>query len=703
MTAALSRNVPGTLSGALSVALSVVLLLGACAKAPPPATLAQARTALAQEHPREAAALLKSLIQAAPDDGAARALLAEALLDTGDIDEAQRQLAEANRLRAPRSALRVSECRVAAYTQTLSEALLACTPGLGETAAERAALYLQAGLAQVRAEHAAMALPDLAAALREQPGWFLAQREQALALAAAGDDMAADNALRVVFAQHADNAQAWHLRGRIEFLRGQFAPAARSFSKAAALAEQHGHHELNRLAREHGIQSTLLAGESTRALTAAAALLHADASSPMAMYLHAYALAANGQRVESRAQLETLLLKQPQLAQAKVLMGVVMLGLEQAGQANMYLSNALTQLPENALAQAALHALEQSPTAPAAAFKQVRRWIEQPGQDPQWLAWGSLLTLRAGPSLTPETQFATLLGSALETTQQQLLQQVVTQLQAHQDRAALATVEAATQRQPQQAGWRLLQSATRLATNDVAGSRHAAAAAAALAPGQVQVQLAVGRLLLATGDFPGAQSALQTALALPGGRAPAARALAELAQAQGDLKGSVPWLQVAVAANPKDAALLRWLVTTLETTGDRAGAVKALRTHLEQHGETAAVLSQYAWLLRNSAPEQAVSAMKRAMELERDLVEVLSTYGALLLDQGQPLEALPLLERAAKLAPRDARVHYQLACAYQRSNNRAAARDAISEALRGGHMFDERRAAETLATSLGAR
>jgi Flp pilus assembly protein TadD len=95
--------------------------------------------------------------------------------------------------------------------------------------------------------------------------------------------------------------------------------------------------------------------------------------------------------------------------------------------------------------------------------------------------------------------------------------------------------------------------------------------------------------------------------------------------------------------------------------------------------------------------------MARALELDRDNVRVLNAYGELFLAAGKPLEALPHLERAAKIAPRNPEVHYHLALAYFATSNRSAARDAVSEALRGGHMFDDRRAAETLAEEVGAR
>ena len=88
-------------------------LLVACSPSPDD-TIAAARTALDAQRPAEAIALLKPYIAKQVDDGMARALLAEALLDTGNLEEGRREAAEADRLRAPRATLRVSGARTAA-------------------------------------------------------------------------------------------------------------------------------------------------------------------------------------------------------------------------------------------------------------------------------------------------------------------------------------------------------------------------------------------------------------------------------------------------------------------------------------------------------------------------------------------------------------------------------------------------------------
>ncbi len=137
-------------------------------------------------------------------------------------------------------------------------------------------------------------------------------------------------------------------------------------------------------------------------------------------------------------------------------------------------------------------------------------------------------------------------------------------------------------------------------------------------------------------------------------------------------------------------------------TGGAESALQFLEAELKR-GATPAKLAQYALLLQHGRPQEAIAAVKRALELQPENVEALHAYGEVLIGAGRAQEAIPYLERAAKLAPLESRLHYRLALAYSSTSNRAAARDALGEALRTGQLFDERRAAESLAEEMGVR
>ncbi len=547
----LPQGVGATVGSRAVVGASLLAtLLVACGTAPDN-TLADARAALEAQHPAKAIELLKPYISAHAEDGVARALLAEALLDSGNLVEGRREIAEADRLRAPRNTLRVSECRVAAQTMTLDEAMGRCAAAQGETATERAALYLQGGLAQLAAQHPVVAIYEIQKALQERPAWLLALQTLAVAQTQAGDDTAAEQTLAAVFKLAANAPESFHLQGELAFLRRQYPAAATAFAKAAAAATQSP--EMNAKAQEHQVQALLLALQPKPALEVATGLARASGATPLDKFLYGQALAADGQFLEARNALEDLLLKSPNLVQAKIVVGICLLQLGQAGQADMYLRNALIDLPENALAVAALAALEQHRSAPEQAYQRVQAKFNGSEQDPNWLAWGGLLQLRQPPE---------------------------------------------------------------------------------------------------------------------------------------------------VAAD--EFNLLHQKVMVLLHAGDRPGALALVKTELAKR-EKPETLAEYAALIAATDFPGAQKAMARALELDRDNVMVLNAYGELFLAAGKPLEALPHLERATKIAPRNPSVQYHLALAYFATSNRSAARDAITEALRGGHMFDDRRAAETLAEEVGAR
>lgn len=531
--------------GVLAVALA------GCARAPEVAPLEAARAALEAGRPAEAVALLKPHVVEQVEDGIARALLAEALLDMGNLTEAKLQLAEADRLRAPRSQLRVSECRIATQTNELAEALRRCSTVVAESPAEKAALHLHAGHAQREAGHPQAALEHYARALEQIPRWEPALRGKALALALAGDDAAADQAVEALVGNSRDQAGAWHLRGEIEFLRGRYPTATRAFTTAAELAAKSGQADLQQRAREHQVQSLLMAQDNEAAFMAAKALQADFPRALVPLFQEAQALGAQGQLVEARGRLDEFLRTQSENLHAKLLMGILLLGLGQPGQAEMFLHNVEIKLPGNGLVQATAAAVARHPGQPEKAFAEVRPWVFGNRQDARWLAWGGLLLPRAA-----------------------------------------------------------------LVANE----------------------------------------------------------------------GIIDPLKAEVAQRLR--------------VGGPESALQYLEAELKR-GATAGKLAQYALLLQHGRPQEAIAALKRALELDPENGDALNAYGEVLITAGRAQEAIPFLERAAKLAPDDPRLHYRLALAYSSTSNRSGARDALGEALRSGQLFDERRAAETLAVEMG--
>jgi len=64
-------------------------------------------------------------------------------------------------------------------------------------------------------------------------------------------------------------------------------------------------------------------------------------------------------------------------------------------------------------------------------------------------------------------------------------------------------------------------------------------------------------------------------------------------------------------------------------------------------------------------PQAAISILRGALKSKQDFADARYLLGKILLAEGAAPEAAQHLEAAAKVAPEDAKIHYQLGRAYQ--------------------------------------
>jgi predicted Zn-dependent protease len=92
---------------------------------------------------------------------------------------------------------------------------------------------------------------------------------------------------------------------------------------------------------------------------------------------------------------------------------------------------------------------------------------------------------------------------------------------------------------------------------------------------------------------------------------------------------------------------------------------------------------------------------ERAYKLSKGSPNVADTYAWALITNNQPKAALPILEEAAKAAPKVPAIHYHLAVAQQRTGNQAAARSTLEALQKSGADYPDKAAAEKLYKELG--
>ena len=111
-----------------------------------------------------------------------------------------------------------------------------------------------------------------------------------------------------------------------------------------------------------------------------------------------------------------------------------------------------------------------------------------------------------------------------------------------------------------------------------------------------------------------------------------------------------------------------------------AEAIPELRKELELSPENPNVESSLAFaLLQTSQKDEARTLLAKVTNAAPEQAEAQYQYGKLLLDDGNPADAIAHLQAAEKLDPEKDYVHYQLQSAYRRvGNTEAAAREAAA-------------------------
>lgn len=308
-------------------------------------------------------------------------------------------------------------------------------------------------------------------------------------------------------------------------------------------------------------------------------------------------------------------------------------------------------------------------------------------------------------------------------------------MQANQYGAALDRFTQATTAQPRNALYWLQSARAQLALNQPAAARSSLMKADQLQPNWLPVVGALALIDLRQGNGQAALSRVNAllarepkdpgALALKGDIEFALHQPAAAMSAYTEAQALRPSAAVAVklyrvrlathAADPiqpLQAWLARepadWLVRGvlgdyyLSVMHSPQQAIPQLRAVLRQVPNDLAVLNNLAWALRHSDGAQAESLAERAYHLAPNVAAVNDTLGWILAERGQGSEALPYLARAVKLAPQNAQIAYHYAYTLSKTGRRAEARKVLSRILASPQPFNARHKAQQLLARLGA-
>ena len=107
-------------------------------------------------------------------------------------------------------------------------------------------------------------------------------------------------------------------------------------------------------------------------------------------------------------------------------------------------------------------------------------------------------------------------------------------------------------------------------------------------------------------------------------------------------------------------------------------------------------LNNLAWIYTEQHDPKALPLAEKAYKLAPGSPGIMDTYGWALIAHDQPKVALPILEKAAKAAPKAWTIQYHLAVAQARSGDRSGARSTLEALQKTGASYPEKPAAEKL-------
>ena len=562
--------------------LALLSLLAACGPRGEK-LLGRAEASLAGGDYRAAMIDLRNYVAKHPENSRARAQLALAMLEMGDVAGSEIELAKARDLGAERKDIVVPECRLLAIRGSYEQVLKDCAD-TGDAAVD-GDLATSRGDALLGLDRIAESRANFEAALRVHPDSLPAIQGLAAATFAADGADAAREVFEGAPESVKDRPRFWLALGASEVRSGDLEAAETAFTKAAQLSADNIESR-DRLAALAGLtEAQLRQGKNTEAVASSETLLEAAPKSPVAKMLRGQALAATGDLAAARTLFEEAVSADPENAQARMLLGLVTMQQGNLGQAEMHLAQVVSRDPDNVRAQQLLAMVRSQLQTPQATLDALKPALGQPTTDPALLTLASRLSLQSGnrnealgylaqaseaaAKGTPESQLdvasAYIAAGDLEKATQVLEAMPQGTGATGLQRETLLAAMLLRQGKPDEAVARadalVKQSPSDPAARNIAGGVYAVAGKAdraraewrrviELKPDDVGARMNLARLDLAEGKPDAAAAELQQALDKDPKNLLATLGMAAIAQARNDPREVERWLQKAAADHP---------------------------------------------------------------------------------------------------------------------------------------------------------
>jgi putative PEP-CTERM system TPR-repeat lipoprotein len=207
--------------------------------------------------------------------------------------------------------------------------------------------------------------------------------------------------------------------------------------------------------------------------------------------------------------------------------------------------------------------------------------------------------------------------------------------------------------------------------------------------------IAEGDLLLKQKKPALAAKAYEQAFAIDKNSALLIKLHASLDQA-GKSKEATPRLLHWLKEHPNDASTRMYLAEFYLMSGQSKLAVEQYTIIVQQHPKYAPALNNLASAYQQEKDPRALEYAEKAHQLAPESPAILDTLGWILIEKGNIVRGLPLLQKAFSLMPQAGEIRYHLAFALAKSGDKTQARKELEQLLATGKNFPGIDEAKTL-------
>jgi putative PEP-CTERM system TPR-repeat lipoprotein len=686
----------------------------------------------------------------------ARLSIASLHIDSGDYDEARRQVVEIRKL-VPRSPMAGYLDALIAFRQRDYAVARGAVLRALDVAPDHMPSVLLRGVVEFAQGSQDMAQQYLERVVQRAPDNLYARRLLIASLAKSGKTQRALDILEPALPQYPEDSALMALAGEVYLLSNQFAKASQFFEKAATL-DRH-----NAGART-GVGLTRLAlGETDDALRHFESASRMDSSQSHADVLLITLHLRRANYDAALKAMETLERKQPDNPLTYNLKAAIYLGKKDARTARTYLSRALELNPLYVPAAVTLAQLDIEEKKPHAARRRLEAILEKDKDNVEALlslasfgrrigatrdeqiAWLNRATRASPRSTRPPLMLARLhaqAGNAAQALAAAGWAQVISpdnlevlyllgsiQVAAGQKELALTTYRRIASLQPD-SPVALLRLANALAASaDDSAAASALGRALSLKPDYIDAQVALAHLHVRAGKLSEAKAIArqlkeqETTFAigrsLEGDVLMAQKRFADAAEAyeaayrtgkSGSLAirmhkayvqaGNAGDAENRLAQLVKDSADDAFVRMYAADVAFRGGKYKKAVEHyewlLQSQRDNAVALNNLALAYQRMEDPRALETAERAYRLNPKNAEIIDTLGWILVEQGNSMRGLELLQRAVAAAPTNHEFRYHLAQAWLKVGNTTKARNELKQLLSSNAKFPQQAEAAQL-------